>query len=239
MSYPTAMIRPFLTLISVGLYSLQACPGGLPDTGQAICYNATSTADCADTNYPRQDGSIVSNNALFTKIDAAGNELGAGAGQWSCVRDNSTGLVWEHKTTDGALHDVNYRYSWLNSDTSVNGGNAGANADVSQCNSTLLWLPCATEYLVSIVNERGLCGATDWRLPTQMELLTLVHSGNQNPTIDTSFFPNTAPVPYWSSTTYAMSPLKAWGVHFGYGAAHAELKSAPNAVRLVRGVWAR
>jgi hypothetical protein len=233
------MIRHLLIALCFGLYALLAIPGGLPDTGQANCYSTSSTTDCGDTSYPRQDGLISNAGLPYTKIDAAGNEIDQGAAQWSCVRDNSTGLIWEHKASDGALHDVNHRYAWLNSDSASNGGNAGANADPAQCNSTLLWLPCTTEYFVSIVNERGLCGATDWRLPTQAELLTLVHAGNQKPSIDTSFFPNTASVPYWSSTTYARIPGHAWGVHFGYGAAHAESKSAPNAVRLVRGTWVK
>jgi hypothetical protein len=36
-----------------------------------------------------------------------------------------------------------------------------------------------------------------------------------------------------------MIPALAWGVHFGYGAAHAEAKNVANAVRLVRGTWVK
>lgn len=211
----------------------------LPDTGQTTCYGFSGVTDCvADASYPRQDGA-VSAPMSYTKLDGSGNALDAAALDWACVRDDATGLVWEAKTADGGLQDKGHRYAWLSGDALSNGGKHGGTDDKSMCGESLAWLPCSTEFYVGIVNERGLCGANDWRVPTQVELLTLVHAGKSKPTIDTSFFPNTVSGPYWSATTYATIPSQAWGVHFGYGAAHAEPKGAGNAVRLVRGTWKR
>lgn len=207
----------------------------MPDTGQTACYNNFGTTDCInDSNYPRQDGSLASTPA-YTKLDGAGNELDASAANWSCVRDNSTGLVWENKTADASLHGVGHRYTWY--DNVSNGGVSGGVDFADTCGNTLDGDVCVTKNFVAIVNAANICGANDWRIPNQMELLTLVHAGNIRPAIDTNFFPNTASVPYWSSATYAVNPLNAWGVHFGYGATHAVPKSEPNAVRLVRGTW--
>jgi hypothetical protein len=238
--YPKMILaRNFLPVLFLCLASGSALSGSLPDTGQTNCYNTSATTDCvSDTTYPRQDG--FDSSALgYTKIDATGNELDSSATGWSCVRDNQTGLIWESKTADQGTRDASYRYAWYLEDKATNGGNEGGGAvPASACGSTL---PdgCSTTSYWEMVNSQGLCGATDWRLPTQAELLTLVHAGNQKPSIDTGFFPNTASVPYWSSTTYARIPGHAWGVHFGYGAAHAESKSVPNAVRLVRGTWVK
>ena len=48
----------------------------------------------------------------FTKLDATGKELPASTETWSMVRDNKTGLIWEAKSTDGSIHDMNNAYSW-------------------------------------------------------------------------------------------------------------------------------
>jgi hypothetical protein len=231
------MMQAFNIFLLLWVWSFGAL-AQLPDTGQTSCFTSSSSTDCAsDASFPRQDGSLGSAPA-YTKLDASGNALDAAAPTWTCVRDNATGLTWETKTTDGGLFSVEHRHLWFNPLASQNGGEAGS-ADVSDTCGNTIGLACNTANYVGYVNESGYCGATDWRVPTQTELLTLVHAGNLKPSIDTNFFPNTASVPYWSSTTYAMTPSYAWGVHFGYGAAHAESKSAPNAVRLVRGTWVK
>lgn len=228
---------PFTYLVACSVAIAQT--GQLPGTGQTACYTTASsgTTDCiSDPIFPRQDGSRAA-TLNYTKIDASGSDLDATAASWVCVRDNTTGLTWEIKTPDGGLRGAVHRYAWKNSDTSRNGGNTGSIGDMNSCGMTLGAQTCNTESYIAAVNATNACGASDWRLPSQMELLTLVHAGNLRPAIDTSYFPNTTHTPYWSATPHAMNPANAWGVHFGYGAAHAENKTAANAVRLVRGTW--
>ena len=175
----------------------------------------------------------------YTKIDSAGDELDISAPTWTCVRDNLRGLTWAGKTGDGGLHGGNHRYAWFDSDPTRNGGENGGAGSIESCGNTLGGMTCTTENYLAVVNASGYCGRTDWRLPTQAELLSLVQPDNANPAIDVSLFPNTIAVSYWSATTHAMYPINAWGVHFGYGAAHAGPKDVAHAVRLVRGVWSR
>lgn len=77
-----------------------------------------------------------------------------------------------------------------------------------------------------------------WRLPNVKELSSLADKGCRSPAIDSSAFPNTPSVQYWSSSPFmgAGGGSLAWNVHFengsvfnGYG------RSSPYAVRLVRG----
>ena len=232
-------ISTTLLIFLVGMQSLYSHAAGIPDTGQIICYSTSDPSDCtADTSHPRQDGSQVV-VLSYTKLDAGGGDLDASALDWSCVRDNATGLVWEAKTADAGLRGVGHRYAWYDGIASRNGGEIGGTGDLESCGNTLNGQTCNTTNYLAVVNAGSYCGATDWRLPTQMELLSLVNAGGLNPAIDSGFFPNTANIPYWSGSTYAMNPLNAWGVHFGYGAAHSEAKRAANAVRLVRGVWSK
>lgn len=219
-----------LALIALMLGVSAPARADLPASGQADCFDGTTVTACSGS---------VSTAMSYTKLDAAGDVLDASATGWNCVRDNVTRLVWENKTTDAGLRDVAHRYAWFSSDSSRNGGIPGGSGTTGTCGDTLSGQACTTANYVAAMNAANFCGANDWRLPTQMELLTLMHAGTIEPSIDTGYFPATAAVPYWSATPHAMMPASAWGVHFGYGAAHAESKNAVNALRLVRGIWGR
>ncbi len=45
-------------------------------------------------------------------------------------------------------------------------------------------------------------GYSDWRLPSRIELISIVDKGGYNPAINATYFPSTASSGYWSSTTY-------------------------------------
>src|SRR5690606_37411470 len=104
----------------------------------------------------------------FTKLDDNGNPLSASATEWSCVKDNHTGLIWEEKTTSG-LRSMNHTYSWYNPDSSTNGGHSGYK-DGGSCSES----KCDTRDYVRAVNMQNLCGANDWRMPTIDELHSIV-----------------------------------------------------------------
>jgi len=218
--------------------------GRLNDTGIDWCANETQNfLACPVANYPwqdAQDGRDKTNNDdsdghagfSFTKLDANGNPLAAGAATWSCVRDNVTGLSWEVKTDDGGLRDKDWTYSWYNPDSATNGGSAGY-ADYG--NNCFNPARCDTQKYVADVNAQGLCGAHDWRLPDPRELLSIVSNDRVNPAIDTTYFPTTLASWVWSASPYAYYPNAAWGVSFGGGTFGNDYKYNAGSVRLVRG----
>lgn len=65
-------------------------------------------------------------------------------------------------------------------------------------------------------------GKTGWRLPTRMELLSIVDYTKVKPSVDENWFPDTSPEPYWTSSTsmYVPVPLGSafWRVGFADGA---------------------
>lgn len=253
------------TAMWVVLGGSTAFAAGLNDTGQTLCYNAAnapvacSAAVGGDAGVnPRQDGRYGRDAAAgqLTKVGAgaagfdyskianngsalaASATLGIAATDWACTKDNVTGLVWEVKTSSG-LRSSAHTYTWYSTDATSNGGNVGA-LGIDTCGGSLAAAPynkrCNTQNFVAAVNAGGLCGASDWRLPSQRELLTVVHAGNTNPSIDTAYFPNTSNLYHWTRTTYASNPAFAWSVYFYHGNADPTIKS-PNSyvVRLVRG----
>ena len=56
-----------------------------------------------------------------------------------------------------------------------------------------------------------------WRVPTLVELLTLVDEGAAAPMIDRSAFPDTPAEPFWSSSTFANGSELGWYVRFDQG----------------------
>jgi hypothetical protein len=146
------------------------------------------------------------------------------------VQDKVTGLIWEVKTDDGGLRDTDHRYTWYNPDDGANGGAAGT-PDGGSCVGSA----CDTQGYAQAVNAQGLCGATDWRLPSVEELTSIVNYNRFGPAIDTLYFPNTKSAYYWSSSPNAYDSNGAWLVGFGYGYDGYSYKGDERAVRLVRG----
>jgi hypothetical protein len=75
-----------------------------------------------------------------------------------------------------------------------------------------------------------------WRLPTRLELLTIVNYRVSFPAIDRAYFPQT-PLSYlfWSSTPYAPNANNAWKVNFNAGITGNYDKTGNGNVRCVRG----
>ncbi len=176
----------------------------------------------------------------FTKLNVNGDEQDDDVTQFSCVRDNVTGLVWEIKTTDGGLRDQDHLYSWYSTDN--NGGAEGSlNGAATQCSLT----DCNTEDYIDAINSAGLCGFYDWRLPTHGELLSLVHFGKgSSPRIDTQYFPYTgdgtaSALWYWTSLPSADgvsndAAQNVWAIDFISGVDNFLNKSSAASIRLVR-----
>jgi hypothetical protein len=113
------------------------------------------------------------------------------------ISDAATGLIWK-KCTEGQSYDP----------------------DANTCTGTIdtfTWQE-ALQRAVSVNAGSGEnLGRDDWRLPNIKELASIVDLTLYDPAIDTDFFPETASSYYWSSTPYAASAGKAWGVSFGSG----------------------
>jgi hypothetical protein len=85
----------------------------VPDTGQSKCYNDSVEIPCPSPGqaFYGQDASYSINTPSYTKLDGSGVALADSATSWVMVRDNVTGLIWENKTVDGTIHDMNKTFT--------------------------------------------------------------------------------------------------------------------------------
>jgi hypothetical protein len=144
------------------------------------------------------------------------------------ISDLNTGLMWEKKSDDGGIHDMDNTYSWTDE---------------------------FAVFISALNGGAGLAGHTDWRLPNIKELQSIgLSRACFNPPVDTVFDANCVPgctvttcsctytvqnsaFSFWSSTLYGNpTPNEAWHVFFWCGPATAHgPKSGKLAVRAVRG----
>lgn len=133
------------------------------------------------------------------------------------IIDNQTGLMWEKKVGGaGCLHCVDDTYDWFD-----------AMSD---------WISEVNGHTDDPNVQAGLGGHTDWRLPTIVELQTLLIEPfpcGTDPCIDPILGPPFSSF-YWSSTSLAGIPTDAWLVLFFDGFVLTGDKS--NGIPLVRAV---
>ncbi len=60
-------------------------------------------------------------------------------------------------------------------------------------------------------------GYRDWRLPSRIELVSILDLAETQPSIDRGAFPGTPSEWFWSSSVAAASPTAAWYVYFYFG----------------------
>ena len=131
-----------------------------------------------------------------------------------------------------------------------------ADGTVTHTPTGLMWQRCAVGQTLSAAGictgtagiytwdqaqqlSNSLAGKTDWRLPTEDELISLVDYSAINPSINSRVFPDTQVglngySDFWSVSGYSGSTGSAWYVNFNYSNADNTNKSSAFQVRLVR-----
>lgn len=146
------------------------------------------------------------------------------------VTDTANKLIWK-KCTNGRNNDSTCSgTSWLvqyciPADTSCN----DANRKLNGTGNSPAYFSCNA---LNTTPPGGFAGRTNWRVPSLDELKRLV-SGTSSPFINSSYFPNTNPVGYWSDQGYPYNDYDAMVVDFNSGGAPPYHKTSNIYVRCV------
>jgi len=166
-----------------------------PDTGQTKCYDNTQEIICPEPSEPfyGQDAQYQSRlPRRYTKLGSGGIELPDTATQ-------ADGWIMTFDNVTGLVWEIK---------TSVTDSH------------TYTWQE-ANDVFIPDLNARSFGGYDDWRLPTIVELASLVNANYHlsGPTIDRNMFPFTSSNRHFSSTNIINPNIsgKTWGVNFSYG----------------------
>jgi subtilase family serine protease len=163
-------------------------------------------------------------DAIFT------NTKYDGSGYWSAtesglVPSNAMDIYFDDADTriDGRdkASEANYvicvsgtqkASSFIDNGTTVSDTNLGLMWQQTDDNAQRTWAAAIT-YCEGLT----LAGYPDWRLPNIKEIQTIVDYSLYNPAVNTTFFPGTNSVAYWSSTTDDAFNDSAWALDFSDG----------------------
>lgn len=124
------------------------------------------------------------------------------------IRDSSMGLDWEIKSLDAE----DFRYY----------------------RRPLTWFDFTENYIAKL-NEMTYGGFNDWRVPSQVELRTLIDYSKTSPAFPQEIFKTLIAQDYWCGTTYGLRPDCGWVLNLNVGAVTAKNKTLASYGVAVRG----
>jgi hypothetical protein len=212
------------------LASYQACAGGLLsglyDAGTKPGVDAGEDATTSDSAAPDSGG-------VDSTVTDAGDDAGSGGtdlswAQWpipNSPSDIEAGAPNPQSYTsngDGTVTDNVTGLEWQQVPEGPDGGTFPTFQPAE-----------ASGYCTSI----ALAGHADWRLPTAIELTSIVDYAVASPAaeIDPVHFPGTPATWFWSATPMVGGTVPAWAVHFGLGYTQLPALVQDYPVRCVRG----
>ena len=200
------------TPLILGISIDQASSFNLPDTGQMLCYDDAlgNVISCAGAGQG-QDGAYTINPMY---LHDNGNQT---------ITDYNTGLQWQ-KCMSGRVNNATCDYPGNNVPYLFNWYQATGQIDPT-------YNPSDPSLYRNICGELG----GGWRLPTNLELMSIMDYSLHSPAIQATYFPNTVNC-LWTSLPAVGEANKSWTVDLNGGINFTSIDYNPCGVRCVRGV---
>jgi Protein of unknown function (DUF1566) len=211
-----------------------ACSGGICCTNS--CTNGT--VSCPSTSSTQLQTCTVGGNgcaALSASACASGNVCERSGGA-ACVNPNWAEWPMPNDDLDVQNGAPNQQIYSNNGDGTVTDIVTGLVWQQAVPSVTFTWGAASTAGTAqNYCSTLTLANVSDWRLPSIVELGSIVYAGALGPAINTTYFPGTPTgSPFWSSTPYAATAGDAWGLQFVEGEIQEYTESSSLSVRCVR-----
>jgi hypothetical protein len=161
---------------------------------------------------PAVQAAIVPDSGQTKCYDTTGAEI-------SCAGTGQDGELTAGVTWPSPRFTANADLSITDNLTGLAWGNDGNLPGAAACNPgvTKSWLDAMT--YVSCLNQTGYLGHNDWRLPSILELRSLINYGQlkQSTWLTTAGFTAIKDFDYWSSTSNVNTPSTAFSLNMGSG----------------------
>jgi cysteine-rich repeat protein len=173
--------------------------------GAIQCLSSTSLQTCAvDTN----------GCTTYTTTTCSTGQVCERCGMASCADPN-----WDEWPIPNSQVDVDANPGAPNPESYTDNSDGTVTDNVT----SLIWQQTPPSETYTWANAVAYCtalvlaGQNDWRLPSLIELGSLVDVGQSNPSINGAIFPSTHGVFFWSASTVTSSSSNAPGVLFSTG----------------------
>jgi hypothetical protein len=220
----SVVLRRALVGLGPGITQNAACGNGLLDPNEDCDLGELAGQTCEDVGF--SFGTLSCGAGCTFDTSGCTNTRFVDNGDGT-VSDRQTGLMWEKKVAGSAcLHCADDEYPWS--------PGFEASGLPTESPSIFDWLSTVNGLTSNQDTQSGLAGHSDWRIPTIVELQTILDCSFGVPCIDPVFGP-TAALGYWSSSSFASVVFRAWGVGFSQGVVGVSDKRIIFHVRAVRG----
>lgn len=207
-----------------------ACGPCNPPHAVGVCLDGQCTIESCDQHFANCDGKVATGCESDTRSDPDHcGSCDACPGGNVCV--------------ESACHDPEWA-NWVAPPDSPPPTNFTTTDDtVADLTTGLLWQRNISSQTYSFANAQTYCASLaitpcpKWRLPTMIELTSIVDFGVKVPAIDGITFPSTIPQWYWTASPDSMPSHDdgVWSIGFGYGVASFSSLAGPLYVRCVCG----
>ena len=190
----------------------------------------TTVFDCKSKLYWSSTSYAIDANSVWAVLFNDGYDSWSGKTSRDyvrCVRggDETITIGSYVDNEDGTVRDQGTDLTWMQSTADINN-----DGNINYSDDSVAWKDA-----LAYCEDLDFAGYTDWRLPNQRALKSIVKYDAFDPAIDPVFECESAY--YWSSTTYANAANRACGVDFYHGYAGCDDKTnySYRYVRCVRG----
>ncbi|MGC4118865.1 MAG: DUF1566 domain-containing protein [Myxococcales bacterium] len=206
--------------IAVACTGGQTCSGGqcvavVPDGGSSLADTGPTPVDSGTPSQDAGAGPDAGTSADASTSDPAACEWA----RWPAPPSEPPATQYQISSSGASVTDTATNLTW----------------ELAATSTTRTWAD-ASAYCASLTLD----GLTGWRVPTLIELESIVSQGKSSPATNHTVFSNTAVAQAWTSTNYRpiSAGTAAWMVDFNFGDTGGLFRDVPRPVRCVTGTCA-